>query len=49
MLFPGDLTVLGGSIKADVSQVLLQQPQPVTGVIHLGGMVAVAFSPSKLR
>jgi len=40
VLYTGNLPVSGSSIKADMPKVLLQQPQPVTGVIHLHGMNA---------
>ena len=40
MFFASDLPILGGGVKANVPKVLLQQPQPVTGVIHFHGMNA---------
>ncbi len=44
VLFTGNLPVLGGGVEVEVAQVLLQQPQPVTGVIHLHGMNAEGIS-----
>jgi len=49
VLLSRDLSVLGCSIEAGMPQVLLEQSKTVTRIVHLGGVVAVAYSPLKLK
>ena len=49
MLLASYLSVLGSGIEAGMSQVFLEQPESIAGVIKFGGMVAVAYSHSRLK